>query len=153
VEAGRNPLLVGGSRAIGGRYNPPGEFGALYASFEERTAIAEVARGLAQRGIDPAAYAEGRWWSYELDVTLSNVLDLTDADVLSAVGLRAEQLTGPNTSATRSVAAAARAAGFQGLIVPSAASPAEKNVVIFVEALEQPPAVLSSRPVKFPSEK
>jgi RES domain-containing protein len=137
----------------GGRYNPPEEFGAVYSSLSDSTAIAEVTRGLERRGIDPGAYEASRWWVYEVDVALTAVLDLTDAAVLERLKLKTDQLTAPDVKLTRELAAAARAGGFQGLIVPSAALPTGKNVVVFPDTLEQSPTVLNSRPVRFSTEK
>lgn len=39
------------SQAAGGRYNPPGEFGALYTSDDEATAWEEIAARFRRQGI------------------------------------------------------------------------------------------------------
>ena len=149
VREGLDPLGTTGSLKAGGRFNPPNEFGALYASLEASTAAKEVARGLRLRGIDPEQFPEERWWVYELEVKLEGILDLTDPDVLQRSGIRQDSLTGTDVNATRQIAAQARARDYQALLVPSAAAPNSKNLVIFLDRLPMRPHVLSSRPVRF----
>jgi RES domain-containing protein len=133
----------------GGRYNSPGEFRALYTSLDQATASAEVERGLWLRGVDPKHYKGGDWWHYELQVELEAVLDLTDAAILRRLQLQRESLVREEWTVTRRVAAEARNGGYQALLVPSAARPGSKNLVIFPDRLPAVPVVLSSRPVSF----
>jgi RES domain-containing protein len=133
----------------GGRFNPPNKFGALYTSLDARTAAQEVARGLRARGIDPEQFSEGAWWVYELEVKLEAVLDLTDRNVLEKSGISANTLIGSDVNPTRRVASEARELGYGALLVPSAAVPASKNLVIFLDRTAEHPAVLSSKPVSF----
>ena len=149
VREGLDPLATTGSLRAGGRFNPPNEFGALYTSFEETTAAKEVARGLKQRGIDPDQFPDRAWWVYELEVKLESVLDLTDADVLQKSGLQRDSLTGSDVIATREIAAKAREHGYEALLVPSAAAPGSKNLVIFFDKISTRPIVASSKPVRF----
>lgn len=146
VRRGRDPLSIEGSLRGGGRYNAGGEFGALYTSFEEKTAAAEVLR---RAGADPSQYPEGYYWDYELEVQLEAVLDVTDATVLSSVSLTPEALTGADWAVTQEVARMAREDGFQGILVPSATQPGSKNLVIFLDRLEVLPKVVGSKPVRF----
>ena len=148
VFKGVDPLSTEGSRKVGGRYNPVGEFAAFYTSSDESTAVAEVARGLRQRGLDPAEYAPGAWWVYELAIEIDDVLDLTDTSVLNLLGVEAASLTSDDVRLTRDLAARARAASFKALITPSATIPDSTNIVIFLDQLEKPPKILSSRPVE-----
>jgi RES domain-containing protein len=143
-----DPLATAGSLRAGGRFNPPNKFSALYTSVEATTAAKEVARGLAQRGLDPAEYPEGAWWVYELEVELKAVLDLTDGDVLQKSGIREDILTGTDMNATREIAVQARERGYEGLLVSSVAVPGAKNLVIFLDKLPRPPLVLSSRTIR-----
>lgn len=149
VRDGLDPLGTTGSLRAGGRFNPPNEFGALYASLDSMTAAKEVARGLRQRGIDPKQFPEGSWWVYELQVKLEAVLDLTDADVLQKSGMQEDSLTGSDVNLTREVAARARERGYDALLVPSAAAAGSKNLVMFLDNLRVRPNVLSSRPISF----
>ena len=147
VREGLDPLGTTGSLRAGGRFNPPNEFGALYTSLEAATAAKEVAGGLRQRGVDPKQFPQGAYWIYELDVTLDAVLDLTDPDVLQTTGIPQGSLIGTDVNATRKIAAQARERGYEALLVPSAAAPNSKNLVIFLDKLTVRPNVLSSRPV------
>ena len=152
VREGLDPLGTAGSLEAGGRFNPPHEFGALYASLQATTAAKEVARGLRQRGVDPAGFPESAWWIYELEVTSESVLDLTDPEVLQKAGIQQGSLTGADISATQEIARQARTQGYEALLVPSAAAPGSKNLVLFVDRLPAEPHVLSSRPVRLSEE-
>lgn len=146
---GVDPLSTEGSARNGGRYNSPGVTGVLYTSFESGTAIAEVAKGLIARGINPQSYAEGDWWTYELEVPVDAAIDLTDAQVLEHLQISAERLIQSEAEFTRQIGRRAADAGFQAMIAPSAARPGEKNLVVFLGATKRLPVVRSSRPVKF----
>jgi RES domain-containing protein len=152
VREGLDPLGTTGSLKAGGRCNAPNEFGALYTSLDAATATKEVARGLRQRGVDPKEFPTGAWWIYELEVKIETVLDLTDSDVLQKAGTERDALTGGEVHATREIAAEARRCGYQALLVPSAADPELKNLVVFLDKLPSPPTVLSSRTVNFQEE-
>jgi RES domain-containing protein len=145
VRDGVDPLGTVGSLKAGGRFNPPDEFAALYTSFDPATATKEVARGLKQRGIDPSQFPPGSWWVYELEVEIEAVLDLTSPDILQRIEVKSETLTGADIQVPRSIAVEAREKGFGALLVPSAADPESKNLVIFLDKLPGTPNVLSSR--------
>ena len=146
VRDGVDPLGTVGSLRAGGRFNAPGEFAALYTSLDPITASKEVARGLKQRGVDPAQFPPGSWWMYELEVEIESVLDLTSPDVLQRIEVRDEALTRNEINTPRRIAAEARGNGFEALLVPSAAAADSKNLVIFLDKLSVIPNVLSSRP-------
>jgi len=146
VRDGVDPLGTVGSLTAGGRFNSPGEFAALYTSLDPVTASKEVARGLKQRGIDPSQFPPGSWWIYELEVEVEAVLDLTSPDILQKIEVKSDALTRGDLQVPRSIAAEARAKGFGALLVPSAAAPESKNLVIFLDRLPGIPNVLSSRP-------
>lgn len=147
VREGLDPLVTIGSAKAGGRFNPPNEFAALYTSLDAKTAAHEVARGLRARGIDPEQFAAGAWWVYELEVHLESVLDFTDLAVLEKTAIPADSLIGSDVKATRRIAADARDRGYEALLVPSAAAPGSKNLVIFLDRASVRPIVLSSRPI------
>lgn len=149
VREGLDPLATTGSLKAGGRFNPPNEFGALYTSLDPKTAAQEVARGLRARGVDPEQFLDGAWWVYELEVKLEFALDLTDAAVVEKSAISADSLTGSDVNETRRIAAEARERGYVALVVPSAAAPGSKNLVIFLDRASTRPIVLSSRPVSF----
>ena len=145
VRDGVDPLGTVGSLRAGGRFNPPGEFGALYTSLDPVTASKEVARGLRQRGIDPSQFPAGSWWIYELEVETEGVLDLTNPEILQRIEVKSEALTRDELNTPRNIAAEARSNGFEALLVPSAAAPGSKNLVVFLDKLPGIPNVLSSR--------
>lgn len=146
VKQGRDPLSVEASRINGGRYNAPGEFGALYCSLEEITATAEVFKGLRAVGENPATYPEGSWMLFELEIQADEVLDLTHEETLARLGLQPAMLTGTHPEVTQRLGREARDAGYQVILAPSAAVPGAKNLVLFLDRLSAPPRVLSSRP-------
>lgn len=143
VKPGYPPLSTDGSRKAGRRFNPPGEFGALYCSLKPPTANAEVAHNLRARGAKPEQ--ESDWWEYTIRVQLHRVLDLTNSSVRSALSLESAVLFPRDQGATQALARKIREAGFQAIIVPSAVTPSEKNLVVFDDAL-QGLQVLSSKP-------
>jgi len=141
-------LSAEGSRVNGGRYNAPGEFGPLYCSLEENTAAAEVARGLRAVGQDPAAYPEGSWILYELEIQADEVLDLTDEETLTLLGLQPAMLTGDHRQVTQRLGREAREAGYQAILAPSAAVPGGKNLILFLDRLPSPPNLFRCTPIR-----
>lgn len=125
---GMEPLSVEGSLRHGGRYNPLGGFGAIYCGENPAVCAAEIHRR-AQR------HPVRRYRLARIHIDLHRVLDLTDPATLAALGLRAEDLVTDTWEPTQRLGAAARAAGFEGLLVPSAAGPG-RNLVIFPDRLD-----------------
>jgi len=136
------PLSVEGSLRHGGRYNPMGAFGAIYCGENPAVCAAEIRRR-AQR------HPVRRYRLARIRFELHRILDLTDPATLAALGLRAEDLVADNWEPTQRLAAAARAAGFEGLLVPSAAGPG-RNLVIFPDRLDARSRIrsLGSRPFR-----
>lgn len=117
-----------GSVLHGGRYNPKGVFGALYCGDTEEVCRAEVAKAAAHLPL--AAFVVGT-----IQVQLQKVLDLTDDQVLMTLGLtRADLTKAGDWRLTQHLGALAREAGFEALLVPSAAGPGT-NLVIFSDRL------------------
>jgi RES domain-containing protein len=125
-------LNVQGSSQVGGRYNPPGEFGVLYLSENEKVSVAERLR----KGESPYPMTLA-----EIEVNLSEVLDLTDDTHVKRLGINKGDLlrvTGNvayDYGITREIASRARAKGIEGLLVPSVTSKG-KNLVIFIDNLK-----------------
>jgi len=151
VRASYNPLSLEGSLLRGGRYNPPSEFGALYASLRENVALQEVFRAHERRGIDLLAAQPGEWWVYTIQIETPQALDLTNPRTLQKVNINADQLMGEDYRLTRKVAAEARTAGIEALLVPAVANPAERNLVAFSDVMKVRPQILTSRAVDFRS--
>ena len=88
----------------------------------------------ATRGaIDPATERRRLW---RIDVAGLRVLDLRTPAALDQLGVALVDLTGPRDS-TQDVADRARAAGADGMIVPSAARPGHWNLVVFPSAFDR----------------
>lgn len=125
-------LDIQGSIQYGGRYNPPGEFGALYLSETEMVCVAERLR----KGESPRPMTLA-----EVEVNIFEVLDLTDDTCIKRLNmnrgnlLRATGNVAYDYEITRRIATWARAKGIEGLLVPSVTSKG-KNLVIFMNNLK-----------------
>ena len=135
-------LSTKGSELYGGRYNPKGAFGALYCGETPAVCSAEIRKATAGRTLNPLVLASVR-------VELQRVLDLTDHAILQRLGLQPEDLVAPNLTKTQELGRLAREAGFEALLVPSAAATG-KNLVIFLDHLDPASSVhlLSVEPAK-----
>lgn len=111
-----------------GRYHRVAGLGVWYASDQEQASWAELMRHFVDDGFDPF---ELRCRVGRVKVDRLQVLDLTDPEVCAAVGLVEADLTGDDYTKTQAVAAAAAAAGFAGLLAPSAAFPGRRTLVVF----------------------
>jgi RES domain-containing protein len=121
------PLSGAGAARAGGRWNERGQ-PALYLSLDHSTAIAEYQQDLPRPGTLTA-----------YDVAATSILDLTDAKILRDLVIEAEVLKAAwkrvrDVEAGRPVswdlAAAAKAAGHQGVLVPSVQA-VGKNLVLW----------------------
>lgn len=142
--ANRDDLLTGlGAKMNGGRWNPPGSFATVYTSLTAETAVAEYLAhqrhyGFRDSDVLPCVLVG-------LEVHLRTVLDLTVDEVRRALGVSAARLlegtwrkpTG-RESLTQAIGRLAFAAEFEGLVVPSAAAPGTRNLVVFPGNLVPP---------------
>jgi RES domain-containing protein len=144
VKAGVDPLSTLGSQANGGRYNDHGMAGVLYTSLDRTTAVAEIVRGLRTRGVNPNSFGPDDWWLYEIRVSLTQLLNLEDEAIRSALDVTPEVLVGDDTVQTRRIGNYARENGFQAILAPSAAAIGTDNLVLFLDRLTARPEVLSS---------
>lgn len=130
-----------GSR-YGGRWNPPNAsaigFGTLYSSLHPETATAEVTRNLSNYSASSRGQTRAM---VEFAVDLDRVLDLTDAAVCAALGVKPRDLVetkwqtendSGREALTQAIGRAAYSCKIQALIVPSAADPEGANLAIFV---------------------
>lgn len=89
-----NPLYSLGPGVRGQRYTPIGGPPALYVSNKPYTAFAEgthsITSSLSQTIVPPAPVIV-----YAIQVNLKHILDLTDKNVLNALGTTIEELQGP----------------------------------------------------------
>jgi RES domain-containing protein len=135
-------LLTGeGSRLHGGRWNPPG-IAAVYASFTPETAMEETLAHFRYYGI-PLHAAMPRIF-VAIRAQLTKVLDLTEGVNRRRIQIAESRLLECDwrddvkrgkESLTQLLGRAAKAAGFEAMIVRSAAAKAGYNMVIFPENL------------------
>jgi RES domain-containing protein len=116
------PLSGEGARLVGGRFNRPGR-AALYLSADPQTAYAEYTQTLYDR--------PGLMCSYEVD--LAPVVDLTDAEILAALGVSVADLAGrwlgiPDPPSQR-LSERLIAEGWSGALYRSAQRPEGTNLV------------------------
>jgi RES domain-containing protein len=114
----------------GARWNPSGT-SALYTSLAEATAKAEGDHLIAMQPVAPRAI-------YELEIAVANLLDLTDAARLAAVGIAEDDLDSIPWEPCQRVGGAVAWLGHDGLLIPSVRDSGSSNLVIFTA--NQPPA-------------
>jgi RES domain-containing protein len=93
----------------------------VYGATSPETAFAEV---------DHYGQTAGRV-SVSQDVTLDNVLDLTDPEVRQQLNVSFEQITGDSYLYTHQLGDFARSNGYGGILAPSARQAGGSNLVIF----------------------
>jgi RES domain-containing protein len=114
----------------GARWNPPGTE-ALYCSLDADTAIAEIDHLIA---LQPVPITKQRI-TYELDITIDKVIDLSTTEALRSVGLSMSDLIADAYGECATVGAAAAWLGYSAMIVPSARGEAN-NLVVFATNLD-----------------
>lgn len=117
-----------------GRYHRYGGPGVWYASDQEQAAWAELFRHFVDEGIDPFEVLR-RVGAAEIDGL--EVLDLTDDAVLKGLGFDRDDLVGDDYNLAQDLADLARAAGFEGLLAPSATLPGRRTLVVFAVGMSQ----------------
>jgi RES domain-containing protein len=109
------------NQAFGGRYNPPGEFGALYTASDEVTAWAEIAARFRREGIPGLPPEMGL---LRIVIREGRYVDLTDGDVQRAwdvdpAVVKASDPTADQRAACHAIGRAVRAVA-DLLLAPSA---------------------------------
>ena len=140
---------TGPSFAVGGRYNPANEFGALYLAETPELCWQEKLKYYSGRADAIPDQALG-----EFEVKILAGLDLTNAQVLKTLGIEIEDITRPSDHyITKMIGAAAWALGIEALIVPPGVNPKMKNIVIFRDHLQSQSQVERKKvtPFTFPS--
>jgi len=116
----------------GGRFNPVGEFGAVYVALDKETALAELGRRIDRTGL-PRKHFRPRMM-LQLRTRLGRVLDLTDPEVRSQLGVTVDEVSGPDWGPAQDVARKARQQGYTAIRFPSATGAGE-NLAIFLDQL------------------
>ncbi|HHQ47761.1 MAG TPA: RES domain-containing protein, partial [Acidobacteria bacterium] len=123
-----------GSSRVDGRYHTAREDQVLYLSSSPELSMAESARLFRTVPMHRAA-----WFTCAFEVALERVLDLTSPAVLDTLGLSIADLVQPGPAGFKrpqTLATAARAAGFDALLAPTARPHMTgANLVVFLEIL------------------
>jgi RES domain-containing protein len=115
---GFDPRSGEGARRFGGRFNPPRSFPVIYLCTTRACSIAELTKQAERQSVTLADLLPRELWGFQLD--LSNVLDLTNAEVLGATGLVAADLVRADHTFTQQIGEAAHARGHQAIRSASA---------------------------------
>jgi RES domain-containing protein len=87
------PLWGGAARIAGARFTPQGSFDSIYLAQDPITAFVEVSALILLPG-GPVASRSAPWVVVTVDGFLTNLLDLTDAAILAALGTTEQEMTG-----------------------------------------------------------
>ena len=120
------------SRRAGGRFNPRGDFGAVYAALEKDTAVAELERRIERTGLPRAAFRPRLM--LHLTVHLTDLLDLTNPEVRRQFGVSEEDLIASDWTRAQDAGQEARRQGYTAIRFPSATGTGD-NLAIFLEKL------------------
>ena len=141
VPVGAEPLHIGKLfRLSSGRWNRQGEYACLYTALTRAGALAELERMRASAGSAVAARDLVSIQVGRLEPVLDLTVPATYHAVAEAAGERpdAALLTEDGAAAyehCRRLADVARARGNTALLVPSAAAPGERNLVIYFDVV------------------
>lgn len=124
-------LEIWPSQTHGWRFNPAGEFGALYLSESPSACAKEVGRHIP----DVSAFKDRPRVLGTIGVYLQKCLDLTDIAVLSALGVTEDSVLEDDSAVAITVAREARRAGFEGVLYHSVVNPNFVNLALFKDCL------------------
>lgn len=120
------------SFGTGGRFNPAGEFGALYVSLDPETPFRELRRQAERAGLQVLDLLPRTLFAAE--ARLQKVLDLACNEPPVAYRIADEKLRSEDWRACHEVARRARKAGYEAIRFPSATGMGE-NMAIFLDRL------------------
>jgi RES domain-containing protein len=129
---GFDPRSGDGARRFGGRFNRPHSFPVLYVCLTRPCVAAELTRQAERQSIRVEDLLPREL--YEISTDLGRVLDLTDAEVLNALGILPGDLVREDQLVTREIGEAAHEYGFQAIRSPSATG-VDHILAIFPENL------------------
>lgn len=115
---GYDPRSGDGARRHGGRFNPPRSFPVVYLCSTRACAVAELARQAARQSLRPDDLLPRELWRLEADLDL--VLDLTDENTRSHLGIALNDVVSDTFEVTRQLGEAAYEHGIQAVRSPSA---------------------------------
>lgn len=125
-------LATQGSFTYGGRYNPEGEFGALYLG--ESAEVCRAERKKQTKDFFLEAQILGK-----IKVSYKKVLDLTDPGTLKKLGIKKEEILGEEKDGgwnlTWEIARLAYQCGIEAILAPSITGTGN-NLIVFDKHLE-----------------
>ncbi len=127
-----DPLSGEGARIHGGRFNPPNSFPTLYLCSTAGCAAAEFSRFAGNHPIGLSGFLPRTLWRYE--ISLSNVLDLTEDETLDHLSLEASELVEEDRTLTHHLGEVAHQFGYQAVRNASAAG-VDDVIAVFIENL------------------
>ncbi len=127
-----DPRSGEGARINGGRYNPPGSFPALYLCETRPCVVAELTRQGTRHVVGVEGLLPRVLYRYELD--LHRVLDLTDTDTRTHLGITRDELVADDWTVCQQLGTEAHAVGDQGIRTYSATG-VDTILVVFPELL------------------
>jgi RES domain-containing protein len=141
----RDPLAGGTG---GGRWHPPNDFEALYASLDSDVAIAEIYHHLSKAPVFSTSHVKIN----TLKAKAQRVLVFDDLETLIPLGVDPEAVRRGDYARTREIGSAARFLYLDGLVVPSARR-AGANLVLFPDRLDDLEAlsVVETRNLNWPA--
>ena len=128
----RGLLAVDDPPSYPGRFHRVGDRATWYSSLSEQDAWAQFFRHHPQGGVDPMEVLRRIGRARVADLV---VLDLTDARRRRLACITLKQLRSNRYAACQALGRAAREAGFEGILAPSAALRGEDTLVVFDRAL------------------
>jgi RES domain-containing protein len=133
------PLWGGAAKIAGARFTPQGGFDSIYLAHDPVTAFIEVS-ALILLPNGPVPVCTPPWVIVTVDGVMDNLLDLTDAATLAALGTTAQEMTGtwvttphpPTQLLGRMAYDSSRIAGIK---YASAKHPGGLNLVVFPDRI------------------
>ena len=107
----------------------------------------ELFRHFVGNGVDPF---EVRRRAGRCAVDRLAVLDLTDPIVRAALGVTVDDLVGDDYEVCQRLAQAARVAGFDGVLAPSAGLPGQRTLAVFAGVLDEGRVAVEAERVQVP---
>ena len=126
-----SPLRVEASRSAN-RFNLPGDPPTQYLALHPLGPLAERLRAENLRTVADLREFRVRTWALRVDIEPLVEIDFAQAGVF---GIAPDELVSDDHAACQDLAQRQRQTGVQGLIVPSAALPGTRNVVLFGERI------------------
>jgi RES domain-containing protein len=125
-----------GSAKVEGRYHTTDVDKALYLSDSPTLSMNE-----SSKAFQTVPLKESAWYTATFTVELKRVLDLTDPEVLSRLGVTPADLVQPKPVGywlPQEIAKEARANSFEAILAPTARpGMSGKNLVVFLEVVEE----------------